>query len=334
MTPAKGPMQDDTLTVTTPSRRRKSAGARLLALLLAFLLGAAAVAYLAWRGDLDRVLPQRSGSAQSTATDGAAARMAGDAATGPSNTAGRPVLDAVGSLETRLALLEERFSRIDFEANAASGNAARAEGLLIAFAARRMIERGEPLGFVEDQLRLRFADAQPQAVDTISQFASNPVTIDELGARLEALTPNLTDNSQNLNFWQRTRQEVVSLFKVRSDSPTLLAPQARIDRARLMLSARRIGTAIDEVERLPGAEAANKWIADAQRFRDAQRALDLIETTAMLEPRRLKDGTGQAVEQPSPLSTPSLAPTPEASGDASPAATPTPVPTPTPQASR
>jgi hypothetical protein len=31
-----------------------------------------------------------------------------------------------------------------------------------------------------------------------------------------------------------------------------------------------------------------------------QRALDLIETSAVLEPRRLRDRNGVAVEQPSP----------------------------------
>ena len=325
-------MQDDNSTIPTPPRRHKSGGRRLVALLLAVLIGAGAVAYFAWRGDLDRFLPQQSGSAQRAATDSASAKVVSGMETPQPSAGARGALEVMGSLETRLALLEERFSRIDFEADAASGNAARAEGLLIAFAARRLIERGEPLGFVSDQLQLRFADAQPNAVETIIDFARNPVTVDELGARLEALTPDLTDNSQNLNFWQRTRQEVVSLFRVRSDSPTLLAPQARIDRARLMLSARRIRTAIAEVERLPGAEAANKWIADAQRFQEAQRALDLIETTAMLEPRRLKDGSGQPVEQPSPLSTPSAVPTPETPPQPTPVPIPAIAPTPTPQA--
>jgi hypothetical protein len=325
-------MQDDNSTIYTPPRRRKSGGRRLVALLLAVLIAAGAVAYFAWRGDLDGFLPQQSGSAQRAAADGASAKVANGMETRQPSASGRGSLEVMGSLETRLALLEERFSRIDFEADAASGNAARAEGLLIAFAARRLIERGEPLGFVSDQLQLRFADAQPNAVETIIDFARNPVTVDELGARLEALTPDLTDNSQSLNFWQRTRQEVVSLFRVRSDSPTLLAPQARIDRARLMLSARRIRTAIAEVERLPGAEAANKWIADAQRFQEAQRALDLIETTAMLEPRRLKDGSGQPVEQPSPLSTPSAVPTPETPPQPIPVPIPAIAPTPTPQA--
>lgn len=305
-------MQDDNPTIAMDApllpRRRKSGVWPALLALMAFLLGAGLVGYFAWTGELSRYLPSRAGSVQSAATS------RGSSGTDSASTRDEApqtarALPAVVSLEARLAMLEDRFSRIDFAADAASGNAARAEGLLIASSARRLVERGEPLGYVADQLRLRFGDAQPQAVETITTFSHSFVTIDQLTARLEALAPDLTDTSQETNFLERTRQELASLFTVHSDSPTLLAPTARIDRARLMLTARRIGSAIDEVERLPGAEAANKWIADAKRFDDAQHALDLLETTAMLEPRRLKDGSGQDVDQPSPLSTPEPSPT-------------------------
>ncbi|MEW9855799.1 hypothetical protein [Novosphingobium sp. M1R2S20] len=307
-------MQDDISTMTVAPRARRSGGGYLLVGLIAFLLGMASVGALVWRGDLDRFLSAREPAGEAAVTAPA------PAVANPSAASASPAaLAAMTSLETRLALLEDRFSRLDFQADAASGNAARAEGLLIANAARRMIERGEPLGYVADQLRLRFADAQPRAVETITEFARHPVTLDQLSARLEALAPDLTNNSQELSFWQRARQELSSLFVVRRDSPTLVAPAARIDRARLMLTARRMGPAIDEVERLPGAELANNWIADARRFQNVQRALDLIETTAMLEPRRLKDGTGQDVHQPSPLSTPA-----EAEGAAPPGASPSP----------
>jgi hypothetical protein len=310
----KGPMQDDNPTIVMdgplpPTRRKSGAWPALLAL-LAFLLGAALVAYFAWTGELSRYLPARSSGGQSAATSGGSSGTGDKPATNDVAQTTTRALPAVVSLEARLAMLEDRFSRIDFKADAASGNAARAEGLLIASSARRLVERGEPLGYVAEQLKLRFADAQPQAVETITTFSRNPVTIDQLTARLEALAPDLTDTSQETNFLGRTREELASLFTVHSDSPTLLAPAARIDRARLMLTARRIGSAIDEVERLPGAEAANKWIADAKRFDEAQRALDLLETTAMLEPRRLKDGSGQEVDQPSPLSTPGPSPAP------------------------
>lgn len=294
-------MQDDPTipeAAYTPPVRRKSGLWPALLVLLAFIGGGAVVCYFAWTGELNRYLPPRDGTRQSSAT------ASGSSAT--DNTGRAPTASpqqAVVTLEARLAMLEDRFSRLDFKADAASGNAARAEALLIASAARRTIERGQPLGSIADQLRLRFADAQPQAVQTIIAFAGNPVTLDQLTARLEALAPDLTDTSQDTNFLDRTRQELASLLTVHSDSPTLLQPAARIDRARLMLTARRISSAIDEVERLPGADAANKWIADARRFDNAQNALDLLETTAMLEPRRLRDGSGQDVDQSSPLAT-------------------------------
>jgi hypothetical protein len=207
----------------------------------------------------------------------------------------------IGTVEGRLAMLEDRISRVDFQTDAAAGNAGRAEGLLIAFAARRMVDRGEPLGHVADQLRLRFTNAQPRAVQTVIDFAANPVTIDGLAARLEALSPELTVTQANESLWDRARHEVTSMFTVRRDSGTLATPAARIDRARVMLTARRIDSAVGEVERLPGADAADTWIADARRFEAAQKALDLLETTAMLEPSRLQDSAGQAVDQPSPL---------------------------------
>lgn len=295
-------MQDTTAPqVRTPSRSRLGV---IFVALLAFLFGALLVAWAGSRGYLDRMQPLPS----------ATERPAQGSATGtPQTTARAPKptpeqIAAIGSIEGRLALLEDRLSRIDFQADAASGNAARAEGLLIAFAARRMIDRGEPLSYVADQLRLRFANAQPRAVQIVVDFSKNPVTIDELRARLEALSPELSETESNRGLWERARGELASMFTVHRDSSTLLTPSARIERAGMMLTAKRIGNAIGEVERLPGAEAADRWIADARRYAEVQRALDLIETTAMLEPSRLRDAGGGTVDQPSPLSTPGIPP--------------------------
>lgn len=305
-------MQDTSATLS-PASRPRSRSMTLFVALIAFILGAALVAWASSRGYLESLLPPPD--AQETAP----AELAGP------EPAARPEpaeplsptqqLAAIGSVEGRLALLEDRLSRIDFQTDAAWGNAARAEGLLIAFAARRMVERGEPLSYVADQLRLRFMNAQPRAVEAIIAFSKDPVTLDELSARLEALSPELTATASETSLWERARGEVTSLFVVRRDSSALLTPSARIDRARVMLTARRIGKAINEVERLPGAEAADTWIADARRYEDVQHALDLLETTAMLEPTRLKDAEGHKVDQPSPLATPA------------PTASPAPVPT-------
>src|SRR5690606_34403984 len=78
-----------------------------------------------------------------------------------------PVAEQQGGLDQRIAAMEQRLARLDLQAAAAEGNAARAEGLLIAFAARRSIERGAQLGYLADQLQLRFGNAQPVAVRTV-----------------------------------------------------------------------------------------------------------------------------------------------------------------------
>ncbi|SFF75654.1 hypothetical protein SAMN05518801_101275 [Novosphingobium sp. CF614] len=301
-------MQDYSATISPPPLRPRSRGVTLFVALVAFVLGAAVFAWASSQGYLSKVLPRPE--AQETAavvlavpTDESGQEIV---PTPPKSTAAQ--MAAIGSVEGRLALLEDRISRIDFQTDAASGNAARAEGLLIAFAARRMIDRGEPLSYVADQLRLRFMNAQPRAVETIIAFSRSPVTIDELTARLEALSPQLTVAEDKLSLWERARHELGSLFVVRRDSSALMTPSARIDRARVMLTAHRIDNAVSEVERLPGAEAADIWITDARRYEQVQQALDLLETTAMLEPSRLQDAAGHKIDQPSPLATPAPAP--------------------------
>lgn len=274
----------------------------MLAALLAFLAGGLLVGWLAWQGKFAALL---RASAPVTA-----ARLAGSPqpATSQQTT---PVGQSLGSVETRLALLEDRLSRIDLQANAASGNAARAEGLLIAFAARRLIDRGAQLGYLEDQLRLRFADAQPNAVQTVIALSRQPITLEELASQLEAAGPALSQAPAEEGAWDRMKRELSGLFVIRHESTPSPAPQSRVERARLLLIAGKTDAAIAEVSRLPGAAGAQAWIASAHRYEAAQRALDLIETTAMLEPHRLQDGRGKPVNQPSPLLVPP-APKPEA----------------------
>ncbi|MCL4671507.1 MAG: hypothetical protein KJZ64_00915 [Sphingomonadaceae bacterium] len=209
------------------------------------------------------------------------------------------VTEQQGGIEQRLAAAEQRLARLDLQAQAASGNAARAEGLLIAFAARRSLARGAELGYLADQLRLRFGDALPNAVDTIITFSREPVTLDQLVARLDGLAPKLADPAQQ-GMLDRVRSEVGNLFVIRRESTPSPKPTRRMERARYFLESGRVDRAIDEVRALPGAVNADAWIRDAERYAAAQRALDLIETSAVLEPRRLRDSAGTPVEQPSP----------------------------------
>ncbi len=288
-------MQDDYLSPPPAARRPRNGRLVLAVALLAFVAGATGAGWLAWQGGFERLLPA------ALQPEKAPARLA--EAPRPATPAAVPAASApsLGTVEARLALLEERLSRLNLQAEAAAGNAARAEGLLIAFAARRMIDRGAPLGSLEDQLRLRFGDAQPNAVQTVIEAAKQPVTLDELAADLEAAAPALVDAPVGEDAWGRVKRELSSLFTIRTDRGGGADPRERVNRARILLTAGKVDRAIAEVERLPGARGATSWVSAARRYAAAQRALDLIETAAMLEPRNLRDGEGQKVEQASPL---------------------------------
>lgn len=210
------------------------------------------------------------------------------------------VVEQQGGFDSRVAAMEQRLTRLDIQSQAAAGNAARAEGLLIAFASRRAIERGAPLGYLADQLRLRFGEARPNAVQTVIDAAQDPVTLDRLVARLDGLAPVLDDAPDEEGVFTRLGRELSALFIVRrEDTPSPVA-ERRLERARLFLESGRIEAAVQEVRSLPNAVEAEQWMADAERFAAAQRALETLETAAVLDPRGLNDGAGEQVQQLSP----------------------------------
>ncbi|WP_427964833.1 hypothetical protein [Altererythrobacter sp.] len=284
------------------------------AVIASFLLGAAVVGYFVWQSNddepqaalaspevgapavepTDDSSPEPTPSASST-TEAEEAAQAAEAA-----EAVERVAEQQGGLDQRLAAAEQRLARLDLQAQAAAGNAARAEGLLIAFATRRALERRAELGYLADQLRLRFGDALPNAVRTIIAFSRDPVTVDELLARLEGLGPEISEEDGSLT-WSDFKRELGQLFVVRRESTPSPQPERRLERARMFLETGRVDSAIAEVKNLPGAAKAESWIADAERFRDAMDALDRVETAAVLEPRLLRDSSGNPIEQLSPL---------------------------------
>ncbi len=291
-------MQDDF--ITQPPVRRRSNGRYLaLALIAAVALGGVGglwgASKLGWVHFNGRIAPDNL------------------PATSLSQPVPSPDAAAVESAQTvmgvRMAELEQRMTKLNLEAEAASGNAARAEGLLIAAAARRTVERGAPLGYLEDQLKLRFGNAQPNAVATLVEVSNSPVTLDALEQGLAALGPTLVEVPRNTNVVMRVRAELSDLFVIRRASAPSPAPEKRYERARMFLETGRAEAAMGEVERMPGHEAARAWLALAQRYVRAQRALDLIETAAILEPRDLKDASG------APVATPSAAISPGASAE-------------------
>ena len=307
---------DESQTFRTPAVRQRASSVRpvIMAVIAAFALGIMVAAYLASTGWFDRnaffsLRGDDSGSDAQAGTvppplprgEATAARAMVQEARQATQRV-EQVVQQQGGLDQRVAAMEQRLARLDLQAQAASGNAARAEGLLIAFAARRAIDRAAPLGYLGDQLRLRFGGAQPEAVQTIIDASQDPVTLDQLVARLDGLAPTLVDAPASENALDWIGRELSELFVVRTQDMPSPAADKRLERARLFLEIGRIELAISEIRHVPNAGEARDWLADAERYAAAQRALEVLETTAVLEPRQLRDGDGRAVEQLSPVS--------------------------------
>jgi hypothetical protein len=108
------------------------------------------------------------------------------------------------------------------------------------------------------------------------------VRLDSLVADYEALGPVLKTGGPEEGWWDAFRRELGSVVSVhRADLPSP-QPQARYDRALARLKAGEVDAALAETMRLPGAAGADRWIVRARRYISAHRALDEIESAALL----------------------------------------------------
>jgi len=169
-----------------------------------------------------------------------------------------------------IAELKARLQRLENETREAQGSAGRADALLIAVAARRAIDRGVALGYLEPLLVSRFGTSHPQAVATIVTAARSPVRLSELIAGYQDLQTELLGPPPNEDMWTGFKRGLSSLVSLhRSDRPSS-QPQARFERA------------LAETMRLPGAPRARDWIASARQYVAVHRALDEVETAALM----------------------------------------------------
>lgn len=287
--------------VETAAPRRRPWAYGLILPGIAFLLGLIAMGLLMTRWDaaaqflglrpampeaaapLEPVIPPQQPAAATSETSAGTERI---------------VIDP--EITRRVALLEQRIGNMQQATREAVGNADRAEGLLVAFAARRALDRGVALGYIEALLRQRFGQTQPQAVGMVITAARNPVTLQELQDGLQELAPALAGPPPDQSWWDSIRQELGSLVTVRREGTPSTEPVERLRRAMRRLEAGQVDVALAEVMRLPGREHARAWIEDARRYVAARRALDTIETAALLEPRRAQP----AQPQPAPAEPP------------------------------
>jgi hypothetical protein len=153
---------------------------------------------------------------------------------------------------------------------------------VIAFAARRAIDRGVALGYLENLLNSRFGAQHPAAVATIITGSRQPVRLNELIDEYEAVLPDLRRGGPQESWWTSFKRELGSIAEVhRSDQPPLNAG-ARSARALQRLETGDVDQALAETMRLPGSANASAWIAKARRYVAVHRALDEIESAALL----------------------------------------------------
>ena len=254
-------------------------GARLLIAVALILVGAAGAAWALARYDqaarflgvtpqLEAKAPQRAIGAPPAAP--VPAQSAADAA-------------RIAELETRLARVERSTQRVE-------GSAGRADALLVAFAARRAIDRGVALGFLEPLLLDRFGETHARAVATVVTGSHSPVQLADLVSEYRALGPMLRSSAPEEGVWSQFQRELGSLIQIRRTDRPSTQPDARYLRALAELEDGEVDAALAETMRLPGAPHAQGWIRKARQYVAVHRALDEIETAALL---------GRSAAQPS-----------------------------------
>ncbi len=178
--------------------------------------------------------------------------------------------------------IEDRLERVETTTERVEGSAGRADALLVAFAARRAVDRGVVLGYLEPLLLDRFGQTHPRAVATIITSSHSPVRLNSLVDQYRDLGPELRSSAAREGGWTQFKRELGSLIQIRRSDRPSTAPDARYLRAMSALENGEVGIALAETMRLPGASNAQPWIRQARQYVAVHRALDEIESGALL----------------------------------------------------
>lgn len=186
------------------------------------------------------------------------------------------------NLDGRLASVEARLRNVEGMSQQTAGSVGRADALLVAFATRRAIDRGVALGYLEPLLSQKFGQSQPRAVATIVTAGREPVTLEALTRDYRALEPELRKGAPDEGVFTRIGREMGSLVSVRRASAPSPASAARYERALDSLREGAVDAALAETLRMPAAPRAKAWTDRARRYVATHRALDTIESAALL----------------------------------------------------
>lgn len=185
----------------------------------------------------------------------------------------------------RITELEARLARAEASTGLGTASAQgsdRATGLLLAFAARRALERGQPLGPIEGELKTHFGEGAPHLVAAIASAAKQPVTLDQLQSEFETVSATLTEGGDK--WWTRVTNGVANLVSVRDAAEAPESPKTIVARAGAALDRGAVARALSELEKLPNARLAADWMAKARRYSAADAALNALEAKAFEGP--------------------------------------------------
>lgn len=211
---------------------------------------------------------------------GTSAAPIGDATSSPAASTLAPA-DA----ETRIASIESRLAEADRASARALGDAAKAERLLILLSARRAIDRGRPLGYLESALAQQFGGTYPGDVTLIVDYARHPVRLDMLADELTLLAPNLLTKPSDNGWLGNMLAQARSLAVVRPANQPSDLPAKKLERAHRAVARDEVDVAVKEIATLPGAANAQAWMDKAQRYIAIHAALDRLEAATILNPQ-------------------------------------------------
>lgn len=235
------------------------------------------------------ILAGAAGAAWALARYDQAARFLG---VSPGPTEARPasrlalqpqrVGEEVAADSQEIASIENRLARVETTAERVEGSAGRADALLVAFAARRAIDRGVALGYLEPLLLDRFGQTHARAVATIVTGSHSPVRLSDLVSQYRELGPALRSSAPEESSWTQFKRELGSVIQIRRADRPSTQPDARYARALGALQDGEVDVALAETMRLPGAGNAQAWVRQARQYVAVHRALDEIESGALL----------------------------------------------------
>ena len=180
-----------------------------------------------------------------------------------------------------MAKIEEKLAIIDQQADNASTDASRAERMMIAFAARRAIERGTALGYLEGALMRQFGEADTVAVSTVIRAGRAPVTLEQLEEGLEAARTDLMSTDGETGWFGSIWADLGNIAVIKHEGEDRVSPNQRFDRARRALERDRVEIAMREVQAMPGHRSAKGWLEKASRYVQARKALDRLEAITL-----------------------------------------------------